>query len=238
MDGHPRTMSKIWDYYGSRDPHYGVLSAPEFRAGRMTPEVLARFFESGVEKVDSALSWTEAAFGPVSRGVALDYGCGVGRLTKRLVDHFDLVVAADTSDGMLKITGDNLAGRNVKLEHASSMAEDPVNFILSMLVFQHIPPTEGEIVLRRLARRLNGSGAIDMPIRYRGGFVRSVLRVVRSGLQSVIRSAEPRIPMYVYNLERVRSVLAKEGCTVTVNEISTPLFDKAVVLFHRTPPSA
>jgi SAM-dependent methyltransferase len=228
-------VSKTWEYYGLHDPYYGVLSAPEFSAAHLTPEARARFFASGVDKVDRALMLAEEAFGPVGRGVALDYGCGAGRLTHRLNDHFKEVVAVDISPGMLKLAKENLAGRNVAFEEAQAMTDRPVDFIVSMLVMQHIPPKVGVQVIEKLARRLAGTGIIDMPVRYTGGVLRRTLRAAKQLLKAVVPIGRPTIPMHVYDSDAVLAVLRAAGCEVQISTFDAPLHTKANVIFRRLP---
>jgi SAM-dependent methyltransferase len=239
---HPRAarlqekfMSKTWDYYGKHDPYYGVLTAPEFSAARLTPEARERFFASGIEKVDRALELAEAAFGPVRKGIALDYGCGAGRLSHRLTNHFSEVISVDISPDMLKLAGENLAGRNVAFENAEAMTNRPVDFILSMLVIQHIKPAVGVRMIEKLALRLQGTGIIDMPVRYTGGILRRVLRAANQLWKTLIPVGRPTIPMYVYDLPEVTAVLRAAGCEVKVSTFPAAPLEKANVIFRRLP---
>jgi trans-aconitate methyltransferase len=91
--------------------------------------------------VDGFLAAAEGAFGTIRKGVALDYGCGVGRLTRPLSERFQQVIGVDISSAMLEEARRNLADRpNVSYELASSQSNRPVDFVLSKIVFQHIPP--------------------------------------------------------------------------------------------------
>jgi SAM-dependent methyltransferase len=228
-------MSKTWEYYGKHDPYYGVLSAPEFSAARFTPEARARFFASGVDKVDRALELAEAAFGPVRKDIALDYGCGAGRLTRRLSDLFSEVIAVDISPDMLKLAAENLAGRKVFFEEAQTMTDRPVNFIVSMLVMQHIPAQVGLQVLDKLARRLQGTGIVDLPVRYTGGMGRRALRAIKQLVKKVVPIGRPTIPMHVYDPAEVLKVLRAAGCDVQISTFESPLHTKANVIFRRLP---
>jgi SAM-dependent methyltransferase len=226
-------VSKTWKYYGTHDPYYGVLTAPEFSASRLTPEARDRFFASGVDKVDRALVLAEAAFGPVRKDIALDYGCGAGRLTRRLSDHFRGVIAVDISPGMLKLARENLDGRNVDFEDAQAMTNRPVDFIMSMLVIQHIPPKVGLQVIDRLARRLQGTGIVDIPVRHTTGKLRRSLRRAKQLLKTLVPVGKPTIPMYVYDSDEVIAVLRAAGCDVQISTFETALFEKANVIFRR-----
>jgi trans-aconitate methyltransferase len=226
-------MSKLWEYYGSHDPYYGVLSAPEFRTEHMTEDARTRFFKSGIEDIDQCVAHAEAAFGPLRFDTALDYGCGVGRLSRPLSDRFANVISVDISESMLTTARANLAGRNVRFENAAQMSDSPTNFIVSRMVFQHVEPHVGLAILPKLAARLHGTGVIEIPVRDKAGFVRRVLRSVRRSLKALTRVGEPIIPMYAYDLNAVTRALESAGCRVNVGYFQTQMFENVRVVFHR-----
>jgi 2-polyprenyl-3-methyl-5-hydroxy-6-metoxy-1,4-benzoquinol methylase len=221
-----------WEYYGKHHPYYGVLSYSEFRAGALDEHAKQKFFASGVEVVDGFISLAEKAFGPLRYGTALDYGCGVGRLTRRLAERFQKVIGVDISSEMLEEARRNLAGcQNVTLEQAGSESTTPLDFVLSKIVFQHIPATEGFRILERLATRLSaaGVGILDLPVRYTGGRLRRALSAVRS----LLPIREPVMPLYIYDLTRLEIMLDRSGCEMRAELSQTPVFEKAVVIFRR-----
>ncbi len=217
----------VWDHYGKHDPYYGVLSIPEFRARNITGESLERFFASGVGNVEDAIHRAEAAFGPLNFGTALDYGCGVGRLTRPLAGRFAHVIAVDISRDMLEHV--RQIGSNVSCEDAEAMTETPVNFILSMMVFQHIPPTVGVPILSRLAARLEGTGIIELPIRDKASRAWRALRIGKRIAKRLFPVGGPTIPMYIYDLDAVSAAL---GCEVKIERLDTPMFEQARLIFH------
>lgn len=93
-----RRHQQDWEALGRVDPLWAVLTSPTRRHGRWNT---ADFFATGVRDVD-ALMKTAAALGlPQRRDDALDFGCGVGRLTRALVGHFERCVGVDISAPML-----------------------------------------------------------------------------------------------------------------------------------------
>ncbi len=221
-----------WDYYGKHDPYYGVLSHEEFRGGTLDAAAREKFFASGVGVVEGFLTAAEAAFGPIRKGVALDYGCGVGRLTRPLSERFQQVIGVDISSAMLEEAGRNLADRpNVSYELATAQSNRPVDFVLSKIVFQHIPPREALRILGQLADRLTagGVGILDLPVRYTAGRLRRALSAVRT----MLPSREPVIPLHIHDLEKVTAALSRAGCDTRQHLAETPLFEKAVVIFRR-----
>jgi 2-polyprenyl-3-methyl-5-hydroxy-6-metoxy-1,4-benzoquinol methylase len=221
-----------WEYYGKHHPYYGVLSYSEFRAGVLDDQTKQKFFASGVEVVDNFIAQAERTFGPLRYGTALDYGCGVGRLTRRLADRFQKVIGVDVSPGMLEEARRNLSEYgNVTLERAGSASSTSLDFVLSKIVFQHIPTSEGFRILELLAGRLSpgGVGILDLPVRYTGGRLRRALSTVRS----LLPLREPVMPLHIYNLTRLEAMLNRTGCEMRAELSDTAVFQKAIVIFHR-----
>jgi SAM-dependent methyltransferase len=225
-------MSKLWEHYGSKDPYYGVLSIPEFHSDRMSDEAKAKFFASGVVDVDSYIELAQSTYGALNFDTALDYGCGVGRLSRRLADLFTQVIAVDISDSMLENAQQNLQGRNVHFENAARMTSRPVNFMLSQMVFQHIRPENGLKIIPTLLDRLRGTAIIEMPIRDKASSAWRLLRKTRSALRSFLPLGAPIIPMYVYDCSSVRS--AFHGCEVREVAFDTPMFECLRVIAYRS----
>ncbi len=102
-----------WCTWAEQDPYYAVLTDPKFR-GDAINENRAAFFESGQAFVRHWLHYIEHHFGPLQRERALDFGCGVGRLTIPLADHFGVVVGLDIAPAMLEEARRNSAGTNTE----------------------------------------------------------------------------------------------------------------------------
>ncbi len=230
------TGSRRWALgsFGKHNPYYGVLSYDEFRSGALDENAKRKFF-AGVEVVDSFIAVAEESFGPLRYGTALDYGCGVGRLTYRLSECFRQVIGVDISRDMLEEARRNVAERdNVRFEHAGSPDTTPLDFAMSKIVFQHIPPGEGVPILLGLARRLvpGGVGILDLPVRYTGGSLRRAISAVRG----LLPAREPIMPLHIYDLQKVKTALAQAGCETRERLSQGPLCEKVVLVFRRMGP--
>ena len=93
-------LAHTWDVLGEHDPLWAVLTRPGTQGGRWDVE---EFFLEGAEQVDGALGLVEGEIGwHLATGAALDFGCGVGRLTQALCRRFDRVDGVDIAPSMIR----------------------------------------------------------------------------------------------------------------------------------------
>src|SRR4029077_8995643 len=95
-----RTQARNWEAFGRRDPLFGVLSDPAKANGRWDVD---EFFNSGqahVAKLFRILAEHGVTF---TGGHALDFGCGVGRLTLPIGERFEHTVGVDVAPSMIRL---------------------------------------------------------------------------------------------------------------------------------------
>lgn len=133
-----------WEELGKLDPLWAVLSDPARRHGRWDVD---EFFHTGEEAVSRILDRAALYGVPSSRGRALDFGCGVGRLTRAVATRFRECYGLDISEEMIRRARElNPAARNCvfRVSGDSTLAECPAEHfdcVLSLLVLQHLPST-------------------------------------------------------------------------------------------------
>lgn len=149
-----------WRLWGERDPYYAVLTDPRFRSHSIDAN-RQEFFKSGQAFVAHWLAQFERHFGVLSRERALDFGCGVGRLTIPLSEHFGAVVGLDIAPAMLEEARRNSAGRAIdylQSDDTLSQIEGTFDFVNSCIVLQHIPVARGMVLLYQLLGRVRPGG--------------------------------------------------------------------------------
>ena len=130
-----------WEIIARRDPWFGVLSNPAFRAGAITPEHRRDFYASGEDDIARLLQWFDQDVGArPSAGRALDIGCGVGRLTYAMAKIVPAVAGYDVAESMLALAREEAPAN---AEFSATLPPGPFAWINSYIVFQHIPPPEG-----------------------------------------------------------------------------------------------
>lgn len=213
-----------WRLWGERDPYYGVLSSPRFRQDSITANRHI-FFEDGQAFVGHWLVEIERHFGGLPRGRALDFGCGVGRLTIPLSDHFETVTGLDISPGMLDEARRNSAGRNIEYlpsDDALSRVDGTFDFVSSVMVLQHIPVARGMAIMSRLLARVRTGGVclIQISTKRNHGWLHELLYHIRHQLpggQSILNLVErrpidaPVMQMNEYSLDAVLALFRTHG---------------------------
>jgi SAM-dependent methyltransferase len=95
-----KEVQRHWNAFGKIDPLWAIVTQPEKRFGKWKP---AEFFACGEEEIDRILRHVESLPFPLRRGRALDFGCGVGRLTQALNRHFRQCDGVDIAPSMIKL---------------------------------------------------------------------------------------------------------------------------------------
>jgi SAM-dependent methyltransferase len=161
-----------WKRLGQIDPYFAVLSNDKFKSANIDSEAKLDFFASGVSHVNKVLAVLKNSYGFVPIGTALDFGCGVGRITRALAPHFEKVVGLDIATGMLEeAKKDALTTGLTNIEYDISLNDERLrpeiyDFVHSYIVLQHIPTPMGENIIRILLRsiKIGGVGAIHFTI--------------------------------------------------------------------------
>lgn len=219
-----------WERYGRADPYFGVVAHDRFHGERLDEDARAEFFRSGEEHIRSVLETVHRRIDPTFMPTrALDFGCGVGRLILPLSHACTRVVGADVSDSMLREARRNCEARsitNVELVRSDdrlSAVTGDFDFIHSFIVFQHIPPERGVVILRAMMDRLvdGGVGVLHFTYARRAPALRRLVHRMRksvplvNGIVNIVQGRSflyPMMQMNHYSLNRVFSVLDESGC--------------------------
>ena len=132
-----------WEKFAQDDPYTYILTS-------LKSNDPAEFWRSGQRTVQQELLPLIETH-RITPGIAMELGCGVGRLLFPLATHFREAVGADIAESMIqraqRFARDNGVG-NVsfctvagpeELLHRAGNYSGRINFLYSLLVFQHIP---------------------------------------------------------------------------------------------------
>jgi 2-polyprenyl-3-methyl-5-hydroxy-6-metoxy-1,4-benzoquinol methylase len=127
----------------------------------------AAFFESGHEWLQQHLSWAAMAGFTPGGNRALDFGCGVGRMTNALARHYGSVVGVDISDEMIRLARRNARSNNVQFTQVKGTlipeGDRSFDLVHSTIVIQHIAPPFNLEAVSDLFRPDGGCVLFDAP---------------------------------------------------------------------------
>jgi len=89
-----------WDEIARLDPLWAILSDPAKRHGGWDME---EFLATGQREIGAVLESAKRWDLPVRRERALDFGCGVGRLTRAMSSEFAVATGVDISGEMISL---------------------------------------------------------------------------------------------------------------------------------------
>ncbi len=153
-----RDTDADWRELGATQPYWGVLTHPQFRTENLTSATVESFYASGGEHIAYVVAGLERATGARPSGRALDFGCGAGRLTEAMTAYVVEVTGYDISPGML----DKARQRGGRAGYVGELPAGPFDWINSFIVFQHIPPARGMVLLEALLARLAPGGLVSL----------------------------------------------------------------------------
>jgi SAM-dependent methyltransferase len=153
----------------------------------------------------------------------------VGRLAIPLAEHFVSVTGVDVSSRMLDEAAKNAANRNLRnvqflsADDFNSQNIERFDFVHSFIVFQHIRPHRGELIIQNLLRNIKsgGVGVLHVTFANTGSAWMNIGRELKKrsslvhGLLNLVRGkpfAHPVMQMNSYSLNRIFRLLLLEGC--------------------------
>lgn len=218
-----RRIQKDWDALGREDPLWAILTDESRRCGKWD---LEEFFATGREEIQRALDHVAALGVTLKCERALDFGCGVGRLTRALAAHFTAVDGVDAAPSMIeqaRALGRDIGECHYLLNEADNLQILPsehYDFIYSAITLQHLAPALIESYLGELARVLAPGGVLlfQLPSEpVRGSALRHRIKALLPApmmrwLNTLRHGARGRMEMHGLRREVVERLLAGAGC--------------------------
>ena len=137
-----KRTKRNWDDLAELDTYWAILGYPDLRSGKW---VEREFFDTGEREIAKLMSVaSELGYLP-RRERALDFGCGVGRLTRTLAGTFAEVCGVDISSEMISramtLNSDRPNCRFIQNDKADLriFADGEFDLIYTVLVLQHQP---------------------------------------------------------------------------------------------------
>jgi SAM-dependent methyltransferase len=130
-----------WDVLAELDPLWTILSDPTKKFGKWDSK---EFFGTGAKEAERVLALCRSHSLDISFGKLLDFGCGVGRMTRGFSHFFSSCTGIDVSSKMVGLAKQFNADVSKCDFVVSDRPELPFesnsfDFVFSLLVLQHLP---------------------------------------------------------------------------------------------------
>jgi SAM-dependent methyltransferase len=161
-----RPLSPAWDALGRANAFGAVLTREDGALGSWES---AEFFATGVADAERFVADLTALVPTVSRARVLDFGCGVGRVTRALAGYFDEAVGVDVAASMIdRACALDTDGRcSFVLNDARDLQcfeSGAFTVVYSRLVLQHIRPRLVRRYIPELIRVLAPGGVLTFQL--------------------------------------------------------------------------
>jgi SAM-dependent methyltransferase len=218
-----KELQRNWEGLAQADPLWAICTDPEKRNNQWTRE---EFFATGRKEIEAVLGYA-ARIGIYidTTAPALDFGCGVGRLTRALGKYFTECVGVDISPAMIALARElncNLPNCRFQLNECiqlKSLQDNYFGFIYTSLVLQHIAGPCSYEYIAELIRVLKPGGILIFQVPERlhaNSLTRLRTRLaLRSRLRSILGRPKPyAMEMHCIKESVIRKLIAHNGARV------------------------
>jgi len=167
IDSELRDVRDNWNEFGKRDALWSILTVDSKKNGQWD---LVEFFGAGEREISGVMGYVESLKLPLRRGKALDFGCGVGRLTQALCRQFEECHGVDIAESMVELAHQyNRFGSrchyHLNVAHDLRLfAENTFDFVYSNIVLQHNKPVHSRRFIQEFLRILAPGGVVVFQI--------------------------------------------------------------------------
>lgn len=153
-------LKENWDTFGKVNAQWAVLN----KKGKKSN--LNEFFKTGEEEIKKVMDSLSKKQIKLNKGKALDFGCGMGRLTQALAPYFKKVYGVDISPSMI-----GLAKKHNKYpdkckyllndkDNLSIFKKNSFDFIYTNIVLQHMKQEYSLNYIKEFLRILKPKGIL------------------------------------------------------------------------------
>lgn len=225
-----KDTQRSWDFFGKTDPLFAILTFKDKKDGQWKKD---EFFDTGKREVSESMNYLRSCGLGIPTGKALDFGCGVGRLTQALADYFEEVYGVDIAPSMIELAKKyNRQGNKCKyfLNGTDNLGLFPTHsfaFVYSKITLQHIAPEYSKKYIKEFLRLLKPGGLLlfqlpGEPSALMQKYPPALKARLKNFLPKFLLSAYYRIKHYFYPVvemygirkEEVTKFLKENGATI------------------------
>jgi|SRR5581483_2432503 len=209
--------AKNWTELGKDDPMWLVLTDETKRGNKWSEE---DFFATGRAQIQDVLRQVKDSGLQVNFGAALDFGCGLGRLSQALASHFQHVDGVDISQSLIdqarrfnRFTNKVEYHINIKTD-LNLLPKSHFDFILSLIALQHIPSKHQLLYIAAFMEALKPGGVAFFQTVHTRGLRSWVPNWFVERVRQTRSRGKCYIPMYGVPAPHVLRLVEQHGCAL------------------------
>jgi ubiquinone/menaquinone biosynthesis C-methylase UbiE len=218
-----KELQRNWEGLAQADPLWAICTDPSKRNRQWTQE---EFFATGRKEIEAVLGYAARVGLCIDkRSPALDFGCGVGRLTRAMSEYFSECCGVDISPTMITMAQELnrdcprcyfQLNEGTRLQY---LQDNYFGFIYTSLVLQHIAAPSSHQYIAELVRVLKPGGVLifQVPETLRANSLTKVRARValRSRLRSIFARQKPcAMEMHCIKEPVIRNLIAQNHARV------------------------
>jgi ubiquinone/menaquinone biosynthesis C-methylase UbiE len=227
-------LKRNWHVLGKKDPMWAIITRSDKKGNKWEPE---DFFKTGENKIAQLFEFLNDNGISVTADSAMDFGCGIGRLTQALASRFNYVAGVDIAESMIKLANEyNKHGDKCRYflntkDDLSLFHDKSFDFIYTIIVLQHMRPAYAKSYIKEFVRLLkpNGVCTFQVPSRFVGvtatparpTFARrrynDLLRLAMNNFKWLFKN---RAYMEMYGIEKEEMIAYITGLGVKIANVS------------------
>lgn len=198
-------LKTSWGTFGKTEPFWGVLTHENFKQHSLNESELSKFYQSGkheIDKLEKILNQHQSTF---RDKIVLDFGCGVGRLTKPCSEICKKIYGLDIGQSYLDIAKKTVPSGDFFLVDSYNSLPKEVNnidIIYSLITLQHNRPILMKLYIFLLLKSLAKSGIALLHIPYKiQGY-------------TAYNDQISRMEMHFLNKDQVAQIVKSSSCMI------------------------
>jgi SAM-dependent methyltransferase len=211
-------LEKSWNELAIRDPLWAILIWPEKYGNKWKVD---EFFANGDIEIREVMRHIQSVHQDVGLKKALDFGCGVGRLSQALGHYFQEVTGVDISEQMIELAKKYAEAGVRRCTYVVNKAPDlkifkdeTFDFVYSNITLQHMDKELCRRYIGEFLRVVSRKGIVifQLPSHRAWTLQGQILRLLPYKIYRKLRYPNfPFVPMNSIGKEEVVHLLTKSG---------------------------